>query len=151
MVSFKSPRICLLPHLTGIGGMASFQSKLAQGLSARGIEVVYHLQDTPYASVLVIGGMRDLLGLGLARQQGVPVIQRLNGMNWIHRRRRTGLRHAVRAEANNLVLQFIRRRVATRIVYQSEFARSWWERVHGPAPAPASSSPAIPRPNFWQQ
>jgi len=59
-------------------------------------------------------------------------------MNWIHRRRRTGLKHFIRAEANNLVLQFIRRRVATHVVYQSEFARVWWDRMHLSAPAPTS-------------
>ena len=48
------------------------------------------------------------------------------------------MRHFVRAEANNLVLQFIRRRVATHVVYQSEFARTWWEREHLPTPVPTS-------------
>jgi glycosyltransferase involved in cell wall biosynthesis len=117
--------------------MASFQSKLAQGLSARGIEVVYHLKDIPYASVLVIGGMRDLIGLRLARQRGVPVVQRLNGMNWLHRLRRTGVRHYLRAEYGNAILRFIRSRIATQIVYQSEFARQWWELEHGPTRASA--------------
>jgi glycosyltransferase involved in cell wall biosynthesis len=114
--------------------MASFQSKLAKGLSARGIEVVYRLNETPYAAVLVIGGMRDLLGLWRARRQGIPVVQRLNGMNWLHHLRRTGIRHYLRAEYGNAILALIRSQIAEQIVYQSEFARRWWERERGPSP-----------------
>jgi glycosyltransferase involved in cell wall biosynthesis len=117
--------------------MASFQSKLAQGLVVRGIDVVYNLKDTPYAAVLVIGGFRDFWGLWRARQQGIPIIQRLNGMNWLHRLRRTGARHFLRAEYGNLVLRLIRSHLADRIVYQSKFAQRWWEREHGPTRSPA--------------
>jgi glycosyltransferase involved in cell wall biosynthesis len=131
-------RLCLVSRIPGVAGPAGFQRRLAEVLTRRGIGLTYDLEDQPYDAALVIGGTRHLGSLLAARRRGVPVVQRLNGMNWIHRRRWTGLRHAVRAEANNLVLQFIRRRVATRIVYQSEFARRWWERAHGPAPASAS-------------
>ena len=117
--------------------MASFQRKLAQGLESRGIEVVYRLEDTPFAAVLVVGGLRDLAGLSRARQRGIPVIQRLNGMNWLHRLRRTGARHYLRAEYGNAILRLIRSRIATKIVYQSDFARDWWEREHGPTRVPA--------------
>ena len=83
------------------------------------IGVTYDLDYEPYDAALVIGGTRQLAGLWRARQRGGAVLQRLNGMNWIHRRRRTGLKHFIRAEANNLVLQFIRRRVATHVVRRS--------------------------------
>lgn len=117
--------------------MASFQRKLAQGLEGRGVEVVYRLEDTPFAAVLVVGGLRDLVGLRRARQRGIPVIQRLNGMNWLHRLRKTGVRHYLRAEYGNAILRLIRSRIATKIVYQSDFARDWWEREHGPTRVPA--------------
>ena len=131
-------RLCLVSRIPGVAGPAGFQRRLADGLARRGIGVTYDLDDEPYDAALVIGGTRQLSGLLRARRRGVPVLQRLNGMNWIHRRRRTGLRHFARAEANNLVLQFIRRRVATHVVYQSEFARAWWDRKHLPAPVPTS-------------
>jgi glycosyltransferase involved in cell wall biosynthesis len=131
-------RLCLVSRIPGIAGPAGFQRRLADGLARRGIGVTYDLDDEPYDAALVIGGTRQLSGLLRGRRRGVPVLQRLNGMNWIHRRRRTGLRHFLRAEANNLVLQFIRRRVATHVVYQSEFARAWWERKHAPTPVPTS-------------
>ena len=64
-----------------------------------------------------------------ARRRGVRIVQRLDGINWIHRRRRTGPRHFLRAEYGNLILSFIRSRVATHILYQSEFTRRWWNRM----------------------
>lgn len=111
--------------------MVSFQGKLAAGLARRGVGVCYSLSDGPYRSILVVGGSRQLLGLWRARRRGVRLVQRLDGMNWMQRVQPTGVRHRLRAEYGNLVLAFIRARLADAIVYQSEFARDWWERVHG--------------------
>jgi glycosyltransferase involved in cell wall biosynthesis len=116
--------------------MVSFQQKLTTGLLARGYEVCYHLVDRPYEAVLVIGGTRQLGQLWRARRQGIRVVQRLDGMNWLHRVRKTGLAHYLRAEYGNLVLALIRARLADRLVYQSQFAKTWWERVQGPVSKP---------------
>jgi glycosyltransferase involved in cell wall biosynthesis len=124
-------RVCLVPKVSGVGGMVSFQAKLAAGLAGRGIEFTFDLADNPYQAVLVIGGTRSLAGLWRARREGLPVVQRLNGMNWLHRLRRTGGRHYLRSEYGNLLLSFIRRRLATHIVYQSNFSCQWWERRYG--------------------
>lgn len=117
--------------------MASFQAKLAAGLARRGIEVYYNAREGRGAPVLVVGGTRRLGELVLARRQGRRILQRLDGMNWMHRRRRTGLKHFLRAEYGNFLLRLIRDRLAHAVVYQSQFARQWWERVCGVAPGPA--------------
>jgi len=124
-------RVCLIPNVSGIGGMVSFRGKLVKGLVEHGTDISFNLADTPYDSVLVIGGTRDLPGLWRARRNGVRIVQRLDGMNWIHRKRRTGWRHFLRAEYGNLLLSVIRSRLADQIVYQSEFSQRWWERVYG--------------------
>jgi len=134
MVS-KLTRVCLVPRLEGVGGMVSFQRKIARGLQAGGIEVCTDLDDTPYQAVLVIGGTRNLTGLRKARRNGARIVQRLDGMNWLHRRLRTGVRHYLRAEIGNWLLAYIRSHLADFIVYQSQFSREWWERVRGPVPA----------------
>lgn len=129
-------RICVVPRLSGVGGMVSFQHKLLAGLAARGVQVTQDLADLPYKAALVIGGTRDLPGLWRARRRGIPVVQRLDGMNWLHRQRKAApfnLRYFLRAEYGNFMLELLRTRVACSIVYQSEFVRSWWERTHGPA------------------
>ena len=129
-------KICLTPRVHGVGGMVSFRHKLTAGLRARNIAVTYDLRDTPYDAVLVIGGTRDLPGLWRAKRKGIPVIQRLDGMNWLHKHLKTGPRHYLRAEYGNRLLAFIRRRLATGIVYQSQFAKDWWQRTYGPTRVP---------------
>jgi len=124
-------RICVVPELSGVGGMVSFREKLVVGLNARGIEVCQGLADRPYGAVLVVGGSRRLGKLWRARREGVRIVQRLDGMNWLHHRLRTGARHYLRAEYGNLLLRLIRARLADRIVYQSQFACRWWEQAHG--------------------
>jgi glycosyltransferase involved in cell wall biosynthesis len=130
-------RICLTPQVSGIGGMVTFQHKFAAGLQRRGIAITQDLADYPYDAVLVIGGTRDLPGLWRAKQRGIPIVQRLNGMNWLHRLRPTGLQHSLRAEYGNLLLSTIRRRFATGIIYQSRFTQGWWERAYGPTRVPS--------------
>lgn len=130
----KINRICITPRVSGVGGMVSFAAKLSAGLAARGIQVTHDLADQPYSGVLVIGGTRQLVGLRRARRQGMPIVQRLDGMNWLHRRTPTGLRHWLRSELANWLLTYIRDRLATRVVYQSRFVQEWWQKARGVSP-----------------
>jgi glycosyltransferase involved in cell wall biosynthesis len=111
--------------------MASFRAKFESGLGKRGIEVT-HNPDEKSDAILVIGGTRHLVPLWRAKQRGVRIVQRLDGINWVQRKRNTGIKHFLRAEYGNLILSFIRRRIATHILYQSEFSRKWWEEWYGP-------------------
>lgn len=130
--------IALVPRVHGVGGMVSFRDRFTAGLQARCIEVTGDLRLATCASVLVIGGTRALLSLWKAKRRGVRIVQRLDGMNWLHRKLPTGFKHFLRAEYGNWNLNFIRTHLADHIVYQSEFARRWWERVYGKAPVPAT-------------
>jgi glycosyltransferase involved in cell wall biosynthesis len=130
-------RICIVPRVDGIGGMASFRSKFESGLKTREMDVTHDLND-PSDAVLVIGGTRDLLPLRRARARGLRIVQRLDGINWVHRQRRTGLRHFLRAEYGNFVLSLIRSRISTHILYQSEFCHQWWDARYGRSRMPNS-------------
>jgi glycosyltransferase involved in cell wall biosynthesis len=123
--------ICILPRLTGLGGPVSFQNRLITGLRSRGFQVHHNPLDEASSSILVIGGTRQLADVVRARRNGVRVVQRLNGMNWIHRKQPTGLKHYLRSEINNGLLAFIRRFVADHVVYQSKFACNWWQTARG--------------------
>ena len=131
-------RIAIVPQVSGVGGMVSFRDRFTAGLESNGIQVLNSINDPALDAVLVIGGTRDLPGLLGAKRKGIRIVQRLNGMNWLHRHLKTGLRHTLRAEYGNWVLGTIRSRLVNRVVYQSEFARDWWERVHGPTPVPST-------------
>jgi glycosyltransferase involved in cell wall biosynthesis len=123
--------ICIFPRKLGLGGPASFQSRLIDELRANQVKVVYDPTDLSITSILVIGGTRHLIELNAAKRRGVRIVQRLNGMNWVHHQRNTGFKHFMRAEINNWLLSKIRQNLADRIIYQSEFSREWWLREKG--------------------
>ena len=127
------PRICIVPKVN-TGGMGSFRLKFEDGLKQRGIEVTHNPEDESDV-ILVIGGTRHLLPLWRAKRRGVRIVQRLDGINWVQRARWSGLRYTVRAELGNLLLAYIRNRIANRVVYQSEFIRGWWDDWYGVAGA----------------
>jgi glycosyltransferase involved in cell wall biosynthesis len=134
----RQSNICIIPRVSAFGGPGSFSAGLIQGLTREGIATTHNLSDPSITAVLVIGGTHHLSGLLQARLQGKRIVQRLNGMNWMHRaalggskRPRGSIRYFIRSEINNMLLASIRRWVATSIVYQSQFSRDWWNRVYG--------------------
>ena len=131
-------RICVVPRVHGVGGMVSFLHKFSAGAQARGVQVTNDLNDTPYGAVLVIGGTRALAALQGVHRRGIRVVQRLDGLNWIHRVRPISIKHSLRAEYGNFLLSVIRRFLADRIVYQSGFSHSWWNQRFGSLEKPFS-------------
>lgn len=131
------PRICIVPRVEGSGGVTSFRLKFEEGLRARGVEVT---NDPSQAAdcILVLAGTRRLLSLWKARRRGTRIVQRLDGINWVHRVRWAGPRYTLRAIYGNWNLAFIRRRLADHVIYQSQFIKRWWEDWYRPAPVPAT-------------
>lgn len=123
-------KICLLPPRLGLGGPASFQAGLINAFKSAGVTVTHEPTEKDLSTILVFGAGADIMTLRAAQETGVRVVQRLNGMNWVHRRKFTGVRHFIKAEAGNLKLRAVRK-LADRVIYQSRFAREWWERKHG--------------------
>ena len=131
------PHICIVPYVEGLAGVASFRLKFEDGLRARGIEVTHDLKQ-PSDVVLVLAGTKNLLPLWRARRRATRIVQRLDGVNWVHRVRWAGLRYTIRAIYGNANLSFIRRRLADHIIYQSNFIKDWWEDWYRPARVPSS-------------
>ncbi len=126
-----SGSICLLPQIHALAGPATFSARFKAGMAKLGIEVHHDPNQRDTRAILIIAGTRHIQPILQARRRGVRVVQRLNGINWIHRHRKTGVQHFLRAEAGNLLLRFTRRFLADFVVYQSEFARRWWEKEYG--------------------
>ena len=129
----NSSSICILPELKGTGGPSSFQTKLIAGLGALGIPAHHNPDREDTRAILVIGSSRYFGRLLAAKRRGIRVVQRLDGMNWLHKRNFTGIRHFLRSERMNLQLAATRRWLADRVVYQSAFTRDWWNTVYGPS------------------
>src|SRR5512145_808742 len=120
------PRICIVPRVEGLAGVASFRLKFEDGLRARGVDITYKLSQ-PADAILVLAGTKNLLPLWKAHWRGTRIVQRLDGVNWVHRVRWAGLRYTIRAIYGNANLSFIRRRLTDQIIYQSDFIKNWWE------------------------
>ncbi len=131
------PRICIFPRVEGLGGVTSFRLKFEQGLRTRNMDVTYDLNQ-PSDAILVLAGTKNLLPLWRARSQGRRIVQRLDGVNWVHRVRWAGLRYSLRAVYGNWNLSFIRARIANTLIYQSQFIKRWWEDWYKPARVPSS-------------
>ena len=129
----KKKSICLIPKAGSLGGPRTFQQNLIAWAERSGqAEIHFDPDREDIDAFLVIGGPKKYIGRLLkARHRGIPVVHRLNGMNWIHRRRKTGLKYFLHAEAANLMIAFYRRFICSRIVYQSPFCEKRWNRVSG--------------------
>jgi glycosyltransferase involved in cell wall biosynthesis len=131
-----SGSICFLPKLEGLGGPASFQTRLMADFRGRGIDVHHDPTAPDCEAILLSSGTRQVFALWQAKRRGVRIVQRLAQMNWIHRVHKSGLRHYLRSERNNCLLAFIRRSLADRVIYQSEFVKGMWTDAFGEVNAP---------------
>lgn len=123
--------ICLVPVINRVAGPGSFQLKLKTALERRGYTVHHDPAKPDTRAILIIAGTRHLGDIWAAKRRGVRVVQRLNGINWIQRRRYMGVKYWLRAEAANLLLAYTRRFVADAVIYQSHFTRDWWHQWYG--------------------
>lgn len=130
-------RICIVPRVDGLAGVASFRLKFEDGLRRRGVDVT-HDPSQPADAILVLAGTRRLFSLRKARAAGTRIVQRLDGLNWVQRVRWAGLRYTLRAIYGNANLSFIRARFADHVIYQSQFVKGWWEDWYSVARVPSS-------------
>jgi glycosyltransferase involved in cell wall biosynthesis len=129
-------RVCLTPRVGG-GGPASFQNRLQTEFRRLGIDTTFDPRVRPLDAVLVFAGTKDLSSLALCRRDGVRVVQRLDGVNWLYRVAHRPPVYVLRSVLLNWQLRVIRSRFANRVIYQSGFSRTWWERDFGMVNAPA--------------
>ncbi len=128
-------RVCLYPQV-GSGGPGSFQARLGQALLAAGVDVTYCIEDRPLHAVLIFAATRNWRALEACRRDRIPIVQRLDGINWIHRVHKVPAAYFAKSEARNWLLRIVRARYADCIIYQSAFVRDWWHRWYGPSRRP---------------
>jgi glycosyltransferase involved in cell wall biosynthesis len=128
--------ICVLPKLETLAGPASFYARFTGKARERGYQITNDPLGSNVDVILVIAGSRHLFKLLLARLKGVRIVQRLDGPNWHHRHMNTGVKHFIRSEINNWLMQIIRKFLAHALIYQSQFAKEWWDDFYGLAEKP---------------
>ena len=126
----------MVPVINRVAGPGSFQLKLKAALERRGYPVHHDPTQPDTQAILIIAGTRRLGEILAAKRREVRIVQRLNGINYVHRRRNLGVKHWLRAEMGNLLLAYTRRFIADHVVYQSNFTRDWWHNWYGSHKAP---------------
>lgn len=119
----------VFPHKPGIGGPGSFQSRFEAEIRRRGWKVGYASSDCGDAHcVFVVGGTKRLFWLLKMKLRRVPIIYRLDGISWLHRRKKVSIVAYLLAEYRNFNNKLIHAFFADHVVYQSLFVKHWWER-----------------------
>lgn len=118
----------IFPHPPGAGGPGSFQTRFEKELKAQGHNVAYKGDNVKPDVILVVGGTRKLFWLLRMRLRGIPVIYRLDGIGWLHKKRKTSLKYYWTAEFRNILSKCIHGLLASKIVYQSHFVKDWWDK-----------------------
>lgn len=124
----RNSRIIAFPHKHGSGGPGSFQYRFEKLLSERGWCVRYADYSKLPDIVFIVGGTRRILWLILLRLRGIPIVYRLDGINWIHRMKKTSWRNYLLCEIRRISGKFLHAFVVDKVVYQSEFVKTWWEK-----------------------
>jgi len=125
-------------HSPPNGGPGTFQTVFMEGLLQRGHSVTYPHEASKPDVVLVVGGTRRLAWLARCKQRRIPIVHRLDGLNWRYRVQNLGWRRSIMPALRNQVLHVIRDGFADYVVYQSEFIRDWWHRECNAAPCAES-------------
>lgn len=120
--------IIAFPHKPGHGGPGSFQSRFEQALEQEGYQIIYAGDKAQPDLIFVVGGTKRLWWLWQMKRKGIPIIHRLDGLAWLHRYKRVGIKQYLLAEFRNYIFKWIHAFLADQIIYQSRFVKDWWER-----------------------
>lgn len=115
------------PHPPGSGGPGSFQIRFEKELKKRGYQISYAGESKKPDIVFVVGGTKRLFWLWIMKRKGVPIIYRLDGISWLHKKKKVGVKNFLLAEFRNWSSKIIHAILADRIIYQSNFVKNWWD------------------------
>lgn len=125
-------RTIVFPHKPGAGGPGSFQKRFESQLVKEGFKIDYLVNQKLNPGVIfIVGGTKKIWSLLKWKLRGVPIIYRLDGINWLHKIKKTNqnnFSNYVRSEFINLISKIIHGFIADHIVYQSFFVKNWWDQ-----------------------
>lgn len=122
--------IICFPHKPGSGGPGSFQIRFEKEIVSRGWTITYRKDKVVPDIIFVVDGTKHLFWLLRMKLKGIPIIYRLDGINWLHRKKRVGINGFIRGEAGNFISKTIHGFLADKIIYQSHFVENWWNKTN---------------------
>lgn len=109
----------VFPHKPGHGGPGSFQIRFEKALEQKGYQVRYAGDKAQPDLIFVVGGTKRLWWLLRLKLKRVPVVHRLDGLAWLHRRK--GFKTFLFGEWGNFVFKMIHGFLVVQALYQSRF------------------------------
>jgi glycosyltransferase involved in cell wall biosynthesis len=123
-------KLIAFPHKPGSGGPGSFQKRFESELKKNGFQIGYLDQININPDLIfIVGGTKKIKKLLAWKLKKVPILYRLDGINWLHRIPKThqsSFKNYVLSEAINLSNKIIHGFIADFIIYQSDFVKVWW-------------------------
>lgn len=120
--------IICFPHKPGSGGPGSFQTRFEKSLKDEAWEIQYKDFSRIPDVIFVVGGTRHFLWLIKMKMKGIPIVYRLDGISWLHRKNKVDLKLFLKVEYRNFLNKLIHAFIADKIIYQSFFVKEWWNR-----------------------
>lgn len=116
------------PHPPGAGGPGSFQNRFERELKERHWSITYAYEVTNPDLVFIVGGTRKLVWLLKMKIKGVPIIYRLDGIPWLHKKKKVSFKTYCKVELMIIINKLTHAFLADKIVYQSKFVEQWWKK-----------------------
>jgi glycosyltransferase involved in cell wall biosynthesis len=123
--------ICIPSTPTGLGGPATFLRHLTKTFAESDINILNEPTNDPINAILVIQSTRHLPWLLKQKRRGTPIVQRLNGIKGYSDDPSITSKTRWNNWARNSTTNFIRRHLASSVIYQSKFSQQIWEQRYG--------------------
>lgn len=124
----STQKIIAFPHRPGAGGPGSFQRKFEKQLQRNNWKICYAGEHTNPDVVFIVGGTKRILWLLRMKWRKVPIVYRLDGIKWLHKKINVGWKQFMLISFSNLIMKYLHAYVADTIVYQSNFVKNWWDK-----------------------
>ena len=128
----KRQKTILFPHRPASGGPGTFQTHFENVAIANGWQIVTGIGNLLNAdAVFVVAGTKKLGLLMLAKLFRIPIIHRLDGINWHYRLSGKPLKVKIVERIRNWIMLTIRNIFASTVVYQSQYVQALWTKNYG--------------------
>jgi len=118
------------PHTPSkIGGPSSFQIRFIDELKKNSINVLPPDSKLKPDIIFVIGGTRRIFWLFYNKIRGVEIIHRIDGLDSNFEIDLNNLKFNILKVVRNLIVVFIANFLADKIIFQSEFIKTYWKNL----------------------
>lgn len=135
----SNKQVLMIPDLRNhMGGPAKFQNGLSKSLAEMQVQITYYKsQRVLYDAILLINATRRIRDLIVARKHRTVIVQRLGSPFPSNKNLDINSLQHLRTWIGVQNMEFIRRYLANRIVYQSQFVKRSWTDKYGSVNKPS--------------